>query len=106
MVRSQNPRSAAGEVVQELKALASVDLFKEGRNPETFIGRPFHFDYTTVSVLVNDKWKRSVGGVPAGSFLLPAYDGGVDVAEATLLPLTGPTGVPTKNEWGAPTAQT
>jgi uncharacterized protein DUF87 len=98
MAKPQNPHSPAGGVIQELKALASVDLFKEGRNSETFIGRPFHFDYTSVSVLVNDKWKRSVGGVPAGSFLLAAYDGEEDVAEAVLLRVTGPTGLPTDSE--------
>ncbi len=62
-------------VLEELKSLASVDLFKTGRDPATFVGRPFAFDYTTVKVLMNDKWKNNVGGVPAGAFLLCFYDG-------------------------------
>jgi hypothetical protein len=98
MAKIENSPAPTGEVIQELKALASVDLFKEGRNPETFVGRPFHFDYTSVKVLVNDKWKRSVGGVPAGSFLLAAYDGEADVAETVLLRVTGPTSLPTDSE--------
>ena len=68
MAKARNLPSQVGEVVEELKALASVDLFGEGRDPATFVGRPFHFDYTRVKILVNDKWKRIVGGIPAGSF--------------------------------------
>ena len=86
------------EVVEELKALASVDLFKAGRDADRFVGRPFHFDYSTVKVLVNDKWKRTVGGIPAGAFLLAAYDGEADVAEMVLLRVTGPTSLPTDSE--------
>ncbi len=85
-------------IVEALKSLASVDLFKEGRDPKTFIGRPFYFDYSTVKVLVNDKWKNLVGGVPAGAFLLCAYDGEPGVEEMVLIRVLGPTALPTDSE--------
>ena len=43
------------DVLEELKILAAIDLFKEGRTADSFVGRPFYFDYTRVKVLVNDK---------------------------------------------------
>jgi len=85
-------------VLEELKSLASVDLFKTGRDPATFIGRPFACDYTTVKVLINDKWKNNVGGVPAGAFLLCFYDGESHVEEAALLRVIEPTPLPTDSE--------
>src|SRR6266478_7106872 len=85
-------------VIEDLKSLASVDLFKTGREPETFVGRPFAFDYTTVKLLVNDKWKNRVGGMPAGAFLLCYYDGEPNVEEAALLRVIEPTPLPTDSE--------
>src|SRR5947207_487144 len=85
-------------VVDELKLLATVDLFKSGRDDATFVGRPFSFDYTTVKLLVNDKWKNSVGGVPAGAFLLCFYDTEPNVEEAALLRVIEPTPLPTDSE--------
>lgn len=84
--------------MQELKALASVDLFKEGRADETFVGRPFYFDYSKVKVLVNDKWKHNTGGVPAGSFLVASYDGEPGVDEIVLLRVIGPTSLPSDSD--------
>ena len=85
-------------VLQELKTLASVDVFKEGRADDTFVGRPFYFDYSKVKVLVNDKWKHQTGGVPAGCFLLAAYDGEVGIEEMVLLRVTGPTALPSDSD--------
>ncbi len=85
-------------VLEELKSLATVELFKMGRDASTFVGRPFSFDYTTVKLLVNDKWKNKVGGVPAGSFLLCFYDGEPNVEEAALLRVLEPTPLPTDSE--------
>jgi len=85
-------------VLEELKSLASVDLFKTGRDPATFVGRPFACDYTTVKVLMNDKWKNNVGGVPAGAFLLCFYDGESSVEEAAMLRVVEPTPLPTDSE--------
>ena len=55
------------------------------------MGRPFSFDYSTVKVLVNDKWKNLVGGIPAGAFLLCSYDGEASVEEMVLVRVIGPT---------------
>ncbi len=86
------------DVLEELKILAAIDLFKEGRTADSFVGRPFYFDYTRVKVLVNDKWKNRVGGIPAGSFLLCAYDSEPDVQAMILLRVLGPTALPTDSE--------
>ncbi len=86
------------EVIEALRSLASVDIFKEGRAEKTFVGRPFYFDYSTVKVLVNDKWKNRVGGIPAGSFLLCSYDGEAEVEEMVLVRVVGPTSLPTDSE--------
>lgn len=88
----------ANTVIEELKALASVDLFKSGRDAATFVGRPFSFDYAVVKLLLNDKWKNNVGGVPAGAFLLCFYDGPESVEEAVLLRVIEPTPLPTDSE--------
>src|SRR5262249_39766265 len=84
--------------LEALKALASVDLFKDGRDSAGFIGRPFYLDYTHAKLLVNDKWKNQVGGVPAGAFLLLAYDGEPGVSEMILLRVLEPTSLPTDSE--------
>src|SRR5688572_21607928 len=86
------------EILEQLKALASVDLFKEGRASAQFIGRPFYFDYEKAKVLVNDKWKNAVGGLPVGTFLLCAYTGEANVEEMVLLRVLGPTALPTDSE--------
>lgn len=86
------------DITETLRQLASVDLFKDGRAEDTFVGRPFYFDYETVKVLVNDKWKHRVGGVPAGAFLLCAYDGEESVEEMVLVRVVGPTPLPTDSE--------
>jgi len=86
------------DVLEELKILAAIDLFKEGRTADSFVGRPFYFDYTRVKVLVNDKWKNRVGGIPAGSFLLCAYDSEPDVQAMILVRVLGPTSLPTDSE--------
>jgi DNA helicase HerA-like ATPase len=85
-------------VAQELKELASVDLFKEASDPETFVGRPFYLDFTHLRLLSNDSWKQKVGGVPAGAFLLANYTREVDVNEAILLRVLEPTKLPTDDD--------
>lgn len=86
------------DVIQALQELATVNLFSDGRAPETFIGRPFHFDYTTVKVLVNDKWKAANRGIPAGALLLCFSDVEEEVEEAILLRVIEPTSLPTDSE--------
>jgi hypothetical protein len=41
-------------IVEELKQLATVNLFTEAREPSTFVGRPFYFDYASLKLLAND----------------------------------------------------
>lgn len=86
------------DITEKLKALASTDIFKDGRDASTFVGRPFYFDYESVKILVNDKWKHSVGGIPAGAFLLCSYDGEPDVDEMVLVRVIGPTPLPTDSD--------
>jgi hypothetical protein len=85
-------------VVEKLKELASVDVFKDGRAADTFVGRPFYFDYSKMKVLMNDKWKLKVGGVPAGAFLLCSYDAQPGVDEMVLVRVVGPTPLPTDSD--------
>lgn len=86
------------DLTEKLKELASTDIFKHGRDPDTFVGRPFYFDYEHVKVLVNDKWKHKVGGIPEGAFLLCAYDGEPGVEEMVLVRVIGPTSLPTDSD--------
>jgi hypothetical protein len=86
------------DFLEELKSLAAVDIFKQGRDPKTFAGRPFYFDYTRVKLLVNDKWKSNVAGIPAGAFLLCAYDNEPTVDEMVLVRVLGPTPLPTDSD--------
>jgi len=86
------------DITQKLKELASTNIFENGRDLETFVGRPFHFDYETVKILVNDKWKHKVGGIPAGAFLLCSYDSEEGVEEMVLVRVIGPTVLPTDSD--------
>lgn len=86
------------DITEKLKILASTNIFKSGRDAATFVGRPFYFDYETVKILVNDKWKHRVGGIPAGAFLLCSYDGEVGVEEMVLVRVIGPTALPTDSD--------
>jgi DNA helicase HerA-like ATPase len=85
-------------VVQELKQLATVDLFHECRGDELFVGRPFYLDFDRLRLMSNDSWKHKVGGVPAGAFLLALYVGEADVDEAILVRVLHPTKLPTDDD--------
>lgn len=85
-------------VVQQLMQLATVDLFKEVRKDELFVGRPFYLDFDRLRLMSNDSWKHRVGGVPAGAFLLAHYIGEADVDEAILVRVLGPTKLPTDDD--------
>lgn len=86
------------DLTEKLKALASTDIFKDGKNPDTFVGHPFYFDYEKVKVLVNDKWKHKVNGIPAGTFLLCSYGAEPGVEEMVLVRVIGPTQLPTDSD--------
>src|SRR3954454_19620810 len=85
-------------IVQELKQLATVDLFKECHSDDLFVGRPFYLDFDQMRLMSNDSWKHKVGGVPAGVFLLALYTGEADVDEAILVRVLRPTKLPTDDD--------
>jgi hypothetical protein len=85
-------------VIDQLKELASVDLFKDVAAEELFVGRPFYLDFERLRFLSNDSWKHTVGGVPAGAFLLALYTGEAEVDEAILLRVLKPTKLPTDDD--------
>lgn len=78
--------------------LAATDIFKDGKNTDTFVGRPFYIDYTRAHILISDSWKDKVDGVPQGSFLLAFYEGEAGIDEAVLLRALIPTKLPTDND--------
>lgn len=83
---------------QKLRDILNVDIFKEGRKPDLFVGRPFYLDYENAQVLVSDAWKHRVKGIPQGTFLLAFYDGEDGVDEVLLLRALTPSKLPTDND--------
>jgi len=87
-------------IAAEVAKIATTDLFKrDGQSGAlqtgTFIGRPFHLDYASASILVADAWKQKAAGVPHGSFLLAYYENEDEVAETLLLRVLRPAKLPT-----------
>jgi len=82
----------------QLKNIASIDVFNKGRDKSLFVGRPYYLDYEKTQILVSDAWKHQVGGIPQGAFLLAFYDGEEDVQEAILLRALTPSKLPTDND--------
>lgn len=83
----------------ELRNLATVDIFKEAKKPELFIGRPYYLDFDKAYLLIADAWKQRVGGVPQGTFLLLFYENDNDyVDECLLLRALKPAKLPTDND--------
>ena len=83
---------------ERLKELATVDVFKDVEDRNSFIGRPFYFDFNRMKILSNDHWKEMVGGVPAGAFLAALFDNDKDRPEVVLLRVLGPTALPTDSD--------
>lgn len=86
-------------ITQELKSMATVDIFSESKKPELFIGRPYYLDYDKAFLLVADAWKERVGGIPQGAFILAFYENENDnVEECLLLRAIRPSKLPTDND--------
>ena len=86
-------------ITQELKSLATVDIFVESKKPELFIGRPYYLDYDKAYLLVADAWKEKVGGIPQGTFILAFYENeNDDIEECLLLRALRPSKLPTDND--------
>lgn len=85
-------------LTEQLKSLATVDLFKEAIVPDAFVGRPFYFDFSHMKLLSNDHWKEKVGGIAAGAFLIAVYDRAGANPEVVLLRVLGPTTLPSDSD--------
>lgn len=87
----------------EISKIATVDLFKKDPasgliDTGTFIGRPFHLDYSSAHLLVADAWKQQAHGLPQGCFLLAYYENEDEVIEALLLRVIAPAKLPTDSD--------
>jgi hypothetical protein len=82
----------------QIAELTAVDLFKEARQKDLFIGRPFSVEYQSATLLVADAWKMQAGGIPQGTFLLAFYDNEPVVSEALLMRAIEPTKLPTTDD--------
>lgn len=98
VVRERGDSRMTTTIIEDLKKLATVDLFEECHKNDAFVGRPFYLDFDRLRMMSNDKWKHDVGGVPAGAFLLALYNGEPDVDEAILLRVLKPTKLPTDDD--------
>jgi len=85
-------------LTNKLKEIASVDIFKDTKLEDCFLGRPFYLDYDKAYLLIADSWKKRVGGVPQGAFLLAFYENEEEVSEALLLRALKPTKLPSDND--------
>ena len=85
-------------IQEQLKELATIDVFDGVRDDDAFIGRPFYFDFNKMKILSNDHWKEKVGGIPAGAFLTAIFDNAGDNPEVVLLRVLGPTTLPTDSD--------
>jgi hypothetical protein len=86
------------QVTNEIERIAKIDIFKNGKDNSTFVGRPFYIDYETAHLLIADAWKLRVGGIPQGTFLLAFYENEEKVEEALLLRALEPVNLPTHND--------
>lgn len=85
-------------VSDQIRQVASVNIFKLVENKSAFVGHPFYFDYDMVHILVADARKNRVGGIPQGTFLLAFYDNDDSEKEAVLLRALKPTKLPTDQD--------
>lgn len=85
-------------IKEKLRSMATVDLFNEAVATDTFVGRPFYFDFSKLKILSNDHWKEKVGGIAAGAFLVAVYDNAGARPEVVLLRVLGPTALPSDSD--------
>lgn len=83
---------------QQITSLANIDFFASCRGEDCFVGRPFYFDYGKLYLLINDRHKQDVGGIPEGCFLLCSYDRAKSPTEVVLVRVLGPTKLPTDQD--------
>lgn len=85
-------------MVKKVKNMAAIDIFELEKDKNQFVGQPFYLDYEKANLLVCDKWKKKVGGIPQGTFLLAFYINEEDVEEALLLRVLRPSKLPTESD--------
>ena len=84
---------------QEVKKLATIDIFTGAKKTDLFIGRPYYLDFDKAYLLIADAWKEKVGGIPQGTFILAFYENeNDDVDECLLLRALKPAKLPTDND--------
>jgi hypothetical protein len=86
------------DITTKIKELASVDIFKLAEDDDAKLGNPFYLDYYKACLLIPDAYKKKVGGIPQGAFLLAFYDDDVERTEALLLRAIKPTTLPTDDD--------
>lgn len=75
-----------------------LKLFEEIQNDDLLAGRPYYLDYEYANVLITDKWKEKVGGIPQGTFLLAFYEEEDKFVEALLLRVIKPVKIPAEED--------
>jgi len=86
-------------LIQEIQNLAIVDIFKEAKKNDLFIGRPYYLDFYRAYLLITDAWKVKVGGIPQGTFIVAFYENeNDDVDECLLLRAIKPAKLPTDSD--------
>lgn len=86
------------ENTEEDKKNSVIEIFDKIKKEEYMAGRPYYLDYEKAHVLMTDKWKKKVGGVPQGTFLLAFYEEEDQFIEALLLRVIRPTRLPAEDE--------
>ena len=86
-------------IKDQVRGMASIDIFEEAKKPELFVGRPYYLDFEHAYLLITDAWKEKVNGIPQGTFLLAFYENARDdVDECLLLRAIRPAKLPTDND--------
>jgi len=93
----EDPEEELEEEVEYEKAEV-MKIFEKIRNEESMAGRPYYLDYEKAKILINDKWKQRVGGIPQGTFLLAFREEKEEFTEALLLRVLRPTKIPAEDE--------
>lgn len=103
----EDPAYDEGELGETLALVENEDgsgesdllkLFEEVQNEDLLAGRPYYLDYEFANVLITDKWKEKVGGIPQGSFLLAFYEEEDEFIEALLLRVIKPVKIPSEED--------
>jgi len=86
------------DITEKLKILASTDIFKSGRDSETFCRTTLLSGLRARQGARERQMKHRVGGIPAVALLLCSYDSEVGVEEMVLVRVIGPTALPTDSD--------